>query len=170
MIQKLVCVLVLSFNVLSLYADDHDQKAVSLAMGTLDGFMLGFNKKDLKAVLVTLNYPHVRLAIGNVVMFKSAKSFIDRKIYKTLSDSGWDHSAWLSRDVILASPDKVHIATAFRRYNKFNEAIGTYESLYIVTQKKWSLGNSGKIVTRSLELHLWGKQKQGVERFPSRDI
>jgi hypothetical protein len=61
-------------------------------MVTLDGFMLGFNKKDLVAVSVTLNYPHVRLAIGNVVMFKSAKSFIDREIYKTLTDSSWDHS------------------------------------------------------------------------------
>jgi hypothetical protein len=140
MIQKLVCVLVLSFNVLSLYADDHDQKAVSLAMGTLDEFMLGFNKKDLEAVSVTLNYPYVRFASDNVVIFKSAKSFIDQKIYKTLTDGGWDHSRWLSRDVLLSSPDKVHIATAFRRYNKFNEAIGTYESLYIVTQKNGHWG------------------------------
>lgn len=140
MIKKLVCVLVLSFNVLSLYADDHDQTAISLAMGTLDEFMLGFNKKDLEAVSVTLNYPHVRFASGNVVIFKSAKSFIDQKIYKTLTDSGWDHSRWLSRDVVLSSPDKVHIATAFRRYNKFNEAIGTYESLYIVTQKNGHWG------------------------------
>ena len=83
MIQKLVCVLVHSFNVLSLYADDNDQKAVSLAMGTLEEFMLGFNKKDLEAVSVTLNYPHVRFASGNVVIFKTAKSFIGQKIYKT---------------------------------------------------------------------------------------
>ena len=48
MIKKLVCVLVLSLNVLSLYADDYDQTAISLAMGTLDEFMLGFNKKTLK--------------------------------------------------------------------------------------------------------------------------
>ena len=140
MIKKLVCVLVLSFNVLSLYADDPDQKAVLLAMGTLDEYMLGFNKKDLEAVSVTLNYPHVRFASGNVVIFKSAKAFIDRKIYKTLAESGWDHSGWLSRDVVLSSSDKVHIATAFRRYNKFNEAIGTYESLYIVTQKNGHWG------------------------------
>jgi hypothetical protein len=140
MIKKLVCVLVLSFNVLSSSADDHDQTAISLAMGTLDEFMLGFNKKDLEAVSATLNYPHVRFASGNVVIFKSAKAFIDRKIYKTLAKSGWDHSGWLSRDVVLSSPDKVHIATAFRRYNKFNEAIGTYESLYIVTQKNGHWG------------------------------
>jgi hypothetical protein len=135
MIKKLVCVLVHSFNVLSLYADDRDQTAISHAMGALDEFMPGFNKKDFEAVSVTLNYPHVRFAGVNMVIFSAAKSFIDRKIYKTLTDSGWDHSGWLSRDVVLSSPNKVHIASAFRRYNKFDEAIGTYESLYIVTQK-----------------------------------
>ena len=140
MIKKLVCVLVLSFNVLRLYAGDHDQTAITLAMGTLDEFMLGINKKDLEAVSVTLNYPHVRFASGNVVIFKSATSYINRKIYKTLTDNGWDHSGWLSRDAVLSSPDKVHIATVFRRYNKFNEAIGTYESLYIVTQKNGHWG------------------------------
>ena len=122
-------------------AYDHDQTAISLAMGTLDEFMLGFIKKDLEAVSVILNYPHVRFASGNVVIFKSAKSFIDRKIHKTLFDSGWDHLAWLSRDVVLSSPDKVHIATALRRYNKFNEVIGTYELLYIVNKKnsRWGI-------------------------------
>jgi len=140
MIQKLVCVLVLLFNVSTLYADNHDQTAIELAMGTLDKFMLAFNKSDLKAVSATLNYPHVRFASGNVFVFENEKSFTDRNIYKALIDSGWDHSHWLSRDVVLSSPDKVHIATAFRRYNESNQAIGTYESLYIVTLKNGHWG------------------------------
>jgi len=135
MIRKLFCVLLLLFHVSSSYAEDRDQTAIALALGTLDKFMLEFNNRDLEAVALTLNYPHVRFAGGNVVIFEGAKSFKDRQLYKTLTGSGWDHSHWLSRDVVLSSPDKVHIATAFRRYNESNEPIGTYESLYIVTQK-----------------------------------
>ena len=44
-------------------------------MVTLDGFMLGFNKKDLEAVSVTLNYPHVRFASGTVTVWDSAEEF-----------------------------------------------------------------------------------------------
>jgi hypothetical protein len=124
-----------------LYADKHDQTAIGLAMVALDKFMLAFNKRNLEAVSATLNYPHVRFASDNVFVFEDEKSFTDRNIYKSLIDSGWDHSHWLSRDVVLSSPNKVHIATAFRRYNESNEAIGTYESLYIVTLKngRWGI-------------------------------
>jgi hypothetical protein len=141
MIRKLFCVLLLSFHVTSVYADDANQTAINFAMGTLDKFMLEFNKRDLEAVAATLNYPHVRFASGNVVIFEGAKSFVDRPLYETLTDSGWDHSHWLSREVVLSSSNKVHIATAFRRYNESNEPIGTYESLYIVTQKhgRWGI-------------------------------
>jgi hypothetical protein len=109
-------------------------------MVALDKFMLAFNKRNLEAVSATLNYPHVRFASDNVFVFEDEKSFTDRNIYKSLIDSGWDHSHWLSRDVVLSSPDKVHIATAFQRYNESNEPIGRYESLYIVTQKNGHWG------------------------------
>lgn len=135
MIRKLFCVLLLSFYVIGVHADDANQTAIKFAMGTLDKFMLEFNKRDLEAVAATLNYPHVRFASGNVEIFEGTKSFTDRPLYENLTDTGWDHSHWLSRDVVLSSQDKVHIATAFRRYNESNEPIGTYESLYIVTQK-----------------------------------
>jgi|APSaa5957512535_1039671.scaffolds.fasta_scaffold00972_17 hypothetical protein len=140
MIRKLFFALMLSFHVADVYADDDNQTAIALAMGTLDKFILEFNNRDLEAVAATLNYPHVRFASGNVVIFEGAKSFADRLLYKTLTDSGWDHSHWLSRDVVLSSPDKVHIATTFQRYNESNEPIGTYESLYIVTQKNGHWG------------------------------
>ena len=81
-----------------------------------------------------MNYPHVRFASGKVTVWDNAKEFSDTKTFQTLARSGWDHSHWLTRDVTLAAPGKVHIATVFQRFNSDNEVIGTYESLYIITK------------------------------------
>ena len=56
MIRKLFCALMLSFHVADVYADDDNQTAIALAMGTLDKFILEFNNRDLEAVAATLNY------------------------------------------------------------------------------------------------------------------
>ena len=137
--NKLAGILLMTFA-LSVSADSHGSKhpdeaaAVQAAMQTLDRFMESFNARDAKAWAATLNFPHVRFASGTVQVYQSAIEFLDRPVFETLSDSGWDHSHWISRQVVLASSDKVHINTVFQRFNANNQPIGTYESLYIVTR------------------------------------
>ncbi len=123
--------LVLSQTVI---ADEDNETAVASAMNALDKFMLAFNNRDIDAWTDTLNFPHVRFASGTVNVYDNPKPFKARPVFKTLEQSGWDHSHWLTREVVLASAGKVHIATVFQRFNKSNEPIGTYESLYIVTK------------------------------------
>ncbi len=115
--------------------------AVAAAKATLDEFMLAFNARDMGRWAQTLHYPHVRFASGSVKVWDSAAEFNQRAPFKALVATGWDHSHWLSRDVVLASPNKVHLATRFARYNNANEVIGIYESLYIVTKqgKRWGI-------------------------------
>ncbi len=67
-------------------------------------------------------------------MWDSAEEFARTNDFETLPQTGWDHSHWLTREVSLASPGKVHISTVFQRFNSDNEIIGTYQSLYIVTR------------------------------------
>ena len=112
------------------------EAATSGAMEALDAFMLAFNARDPEAWAATLNYPHVRFASGSVTVWKSAEEFAENartRAFVALPRSGWDHSHWLSREVVLVSPDKVHVNTVFQRFNSENEPIGTYQSLYIVT-------------------------------------
>jgi hypothetical protein len=111
-----------------------DDQAIAGAMGAMDEFILAFNDKNPKAWAASLNYPHVRFARGTVTVWNSATEFSDTKAFETLARSGWDHSHWLTRDVVLVSPEKVHISAVFQRFNKDNEIIGTYQSLYIVTK------------------------------------
>ncbi|MFK7862594.1 MAG: hypothetical protein AB8B95_00060 [Pseudohongiellaceae bacterium] len=114
-------------------ADEIDE-AIAGAMQAMDNFMLAFNARDMEEWAESLNYPHVRFASGTVTVWESAAEFGKARTFENLPDSGWDHSHWLTRDVTLAAPGKVHIATVFQRFNRANEVIGTYESLYIVTK------------------------------------
>lgn len=119
--------------------DEHAQ-AVAGAMAALDDFMRTFNNRDMQAWAATLNYPHVRFASGTVTVWQSAQEFARQPTFDRLTAIGWDHSHWLSREAVLVSAGKVHINTVFQRFNDRNESIGTYESLYIVTQDaqgKW---------------------------------
>ena len=111
------------------------------AMQVLDEFMSSFNNRDMEAWSMTLNYPHVRLAGGgDVSVWESSEDFASKDIFNGLVSIGWDRSAWVSRDVILASSNKVHISTEFQRFDKDNESIGKYRSLYIVTNHDGTWG------------------------------
>ena len=113
-------------------AKEH-QQSINAAQSVLDDFMREFNNRNLPGLAKTLNYPHVRFASGTVEVFSSSEEFSNRPIYTSLIASGWDHSHWLTREVVLASPKKIHIATTFSRFDQNNQVIGTYQSLYIVT-------------------------------------
>ncbi len=103
------------------------------AMRAMDEFIEAFNARDIQSWSESLNYPHVRFASGGVKVWHDQKTFIAESNLTPLIRSGWDHSHWLSRDVVLSSPDKVHISTTFQRFDKENQPISTYQSLYIVT-------------------------------------
>ncbi len=114
--------------------DSEISQSIAGAMQAMDEFMLGFNARDMDAWAASLNYPHVRFASGTVTVWNTPEEFKQRNPFAGLANSGWDHSHWLTRDVTLVSPGKVHIATVFQRFNSDNQVIGTYESLYIVTK------------------------------------
>jgi hypothetical protein len=126
-------VLVLETPVTSAQNQSENESAIASAMAALDEFMLTFNSRDPVAWAGSLNYPHVRFASGTVTIWHTAEEFAAGESFERLAAQGWDHSRWISRDVVLASPGKVHVNTVFQRFNANNESIGTYESLYIVT-------------------------------------
>ena len=107
--------------------NNENAEVIAGAMAALDEFVLSLNRKNMEDLAATLNYPHVRFASGNVRVWESAEEFAMG------TGIGWDHSHWLSREVTMASPDKVHIETVFQRWNDRNELIGEYQSLYLVT-------------------------------------
>ncbi|MDO8909332.1 MAG: hypothetical protein Q7W55_12645 [Pseudohongiella sp.] len=133
--QLIICLSVLLFiPTLNAQNTDENAEAIASAMTALDEFMTTFNARDPVAWAASLNYPHVRFASGTVTVWETAEEFAQGESFERLAAIGWDHSRWLSRDVVLVSPGKVHINTVFQRFNANNEPIGTYQSLYIVTK------------------------------------
>ena len=123
------------FFSLDSWSEQNSKLAIENAMRVLDSFMTHFNARDMERWSETLNYPHVRFAGSEVTVWDTKEEYSSVDIFDRLRSAGWHHSAWLSRKVILVSEDKVHISTVFQRYDKSNNPLKQYQSLYIVTNK-----------------------------------
>ena len=122
------------------WSSDLNEIAIQESMKVLDSFMSTFNSRDMKTWSKTLNYPHVRLAGGKVTVWSTQEEYAAEDIFERLASTGWNYSAWLSREVILVSEDKVHISTVFQRYDKDHNPMKKYQSLYIVTKQNGGWG------------------------------
>ena len=118
----------------------NEEIVIEEAMLTLDRYMESFNAQDMKSWAETLNYPHVRFAGGSVAVWDNKEDYANEDIFEMLKSTGWHHSAWLSREVNLVSERKVHISTVFQRYDKNNQPIKKYQSLYVVTKENGNWG------------------------------
>ena len=122
------------------WSSDLNEIAIQESIKVLDSFMSTFNSRDMKTWSKTLNYPHVRLAGGKVTVWSTQEEYAAEDIFERLASTGWNYSAWLSREVILVSEDKVHISTVFQRYDKDHNPMKKYQSLYIVTKQNGEWG------------------------------
>ena len=142
--MMLALLVVMAIDVKVVMADDLSNSSRE-ALSVMDQFLEAFNERDIEAWSKTLNYPHVRFASGQVKVWENRQAFVSETNLQPLIESGWNHSRWLRREVVLSSPLKVHISTSFERYDKDNRAISAYNSLYIITKK----GNQWGIQARS---------------------
>jgi len=117
------------------WSEQNNKLAIENAMQVLDSFITSFNARNMEEWSETLNYPHIRFAGSEVTLWNTKEEYSSIDIFERLSSTGWHHSAWLSRKVILVSKNKVHISTIFERYDENNNPLKQYQSLYIVTNK-----------------------------------
>ncbi len=130
-----------SVHVVSAQDKDAEKAArENAAMASLDEYMAAFNARDPKAYAATLHYPHVRIASGQVKVWQNEAEYAAGMDFDAFSTrENWHHSAWDYRNVVQSSPEKIHIAVQFTRYNAENKPVSSYESMYIMTLKdgKW---------------------------------
>ena len=139
--KKLTLTLTTLLLALGAWADDTEESdSINKAMQVLDSFMYSFNARDMNSWSETLNYPHVRIAGGKVTVWDTKEEYSATNVFNRLTATGWDHSAWLSKDVVLVSKNKVHISTVFQRYDKNNNPMKKYQSLYVVTNDEGHWG------------------------------
>ena len=113
------------------------------AMRVLDAFMTGFNARDLQAWEATYHFPHFRLAGGKLTVLDAAGER-SPAIFDALVATGWHHSAWLTREVVQASAEKVHVAVEFARFRADGSELARYRSLYVLAHEDGRWGIRGR--------------------------
>ena len=116
-----------------------DEPAVSAALAVLDRFMAALNAGDEAALLATLHFPHYRLAGGRMRVWDRPGPYLGDFLARAGKD--WHHSGWDFRKVVAARAGKVHLDVQFSRYRADNSVIGSFRSLWIVTEDggRWAV-------------------------------
>lgn len=107
----------------------------------LDDYLATFNAKDLKGWESTYHFPHYRLASGKMSVLERAGLRDSATVFGPLQKAEWNYSKWDHRNIVQASPSKVHIDTKFTRYRKDGSKVASYESLYVLTKEdgRWGV-------------------------------
>jgi hypothetical protein len=101
------------------------------ALDVLDRHIAALNARDAAAVAATLHFPHYRLAGAGMRVWENAERYFDD--FRARAGGDWHRSAWDFRNVIAASPEKVHLDVQFTRYRTDGSAIASYRSIWVVT-------------------------------------
>ena len=101
-------------------------------MAVLNEFMTQFNALDIDAWEATFHFPHYRLASGTMNVLEEPSGRTAAQLKNSLGPL-WHHSAWIHRNIVHLSKNKVHVDTRFARYRADNTIIAEYNSLYILT-------------------------------------
>lgn len=109
-----------------------DGSPEAAAIAVLDRHIAALNARDLDALVATLHFPHYRLAGPGMRIWDGPERYFAD--FRERAGSDWHHSAWDFRNLIAASPDKVHLDVQFTRYRADGSAIGSYRSIWVVTR------------------------------------
>lgn len=102
------------------------------ALAVLDRHIAALNARDPDAIAATLHFPHYRLAGNGMRIWDGPERYFAD--FRERAGGDWHHSAWDFRNLIAASPDKVHLDVQFTRYRADGSAIGSYRSIWVVTR------------------------------------
>ena len=108
-------------------------QAVQQALTCLDAFTACFNAGDLAGMDARLHFPHIILSDAQMLVWEGPgqlpMDFFDR----LRTDTGFHHSRYLAREVLLASASKVHLRVVYTRERADNTVISRHDNLWIVT-------------------------------------
>ncbi len=126
----------LSGQLLAFEPNVADEAAIdNAALAACDAFMEAFNASDMAAWRRTLNYPHVRLAEGSVVVSNTPDEYEREWDFAEFARrTGWHHSSYDRKQVVQRGPDKAHVVVRFTRYRADGSKIASYDALYVVTR------------------------------------
>lgn len=124
-----------------------DNTVADKAHRVVERYFAGLNAGDRAAVTDTLNFPHFRIgSTGNITHYPNSNAdHLENFRNRTRAD-GWHRSVIDKLETIFTLPTKAHVNVNFRRLREDGSEIGSYFSLYVITQidGHWGIqGGSG---------------------------
>src|SRR5215207_4829346 len=104
---------------------------IAASMAVLDRHVIALNAGDADGLADTLHFPHYRLAGTLMQVWQTPDTYLSD--FHARAGEGWHHTQWDFRNVIAASPNKVHIDLQFTRFRADDSALGSFRSIWVIT-------------------------------------
>lgn len=110
------------------------------ALEVLEKYLEALNAQDSAAMRDCFHFPHFRFPGGRAQVFDTAEDYsIDH--FLTRDDTqGWAYTKWDYRRMVHGDAGKVHFDVQFTRYRADDTVLGTYKSLWVVTNRDGTWG------------------------------
>ena len=111
------------------------------ALLALDRYLETWNSRSPTLWAMSLHYPHVRPGAGPFEVSQTAAEYAAGVNFAQTLSTGWDHSEWVSREVLQVGPAKVHVAGSWQRYTAEGRPQAVSAITYIVTNvnNRWGI-------------------------------
>ena len=107
----------------------------------LDAFMDALNRYDAAGMDRCMHFPHPRIADGKVLVYDKPGNNPMDLFDRLKREDGWSYSRWVKREVIQFNEGKAHVVLSYTRFRADDSVIGTYDSLYVLTnvEGRWGI-------------------------------
>jgi len=114
--------------------------AVEEASLCLDRFTQAFNACDTAAMDAQLSFPHSMLSGADRLEWPKPGQH-PSDLFDRLKASGWAKTAYVSKEIVLATGDKVHFVVTYTRQNGAGEILSIHKNLWIAirTESGWGI-------------------------------
>ena len=114
--------------------EEQRQRTADIAIAKVEEYMNAFNARDPAAWAATLNYPHLRIASGELSVTETEEEVVAERDFDAFAARfGWDHSEWDEIEAVQVAENGVNVALTFSRYNADGDVVSTFNTLYLVT-------------------------------------
>jgi hypothetical protein len=111
------------------------------ALVALDRYLETWNSRDPRIWATSLHFPHVRPGAGRFKLTRNTDEYVAGIDFEQTASTGWDHTEWVSREVLQVGVDKVHAAATWQRFAKDGRPLATSAITYVITnqQDRWGV-------------------------------
>ncbi|MBR1160076.1 hypothetical protein [Bradyrhizobium elkanii] len=118
-----------------------DAATIAAAIQCIDEFTDRFNARDLAGMDALLQFPHVILSGGQLVIWEGPGQLPPSFFDDLARTTGWAKSTYQRKEPVLVSPRKVHLLVEYSRDRADGSIITRHRNLWIVTSenRRWGI-------------------------------